>query len=293
MLPSLHIVCFAASYAIALLLDVVGIVWRAPVRRYALIAIAAAGVLAHTWYLGQRASARAASPLASPSDWCLLAAWLLAVIYLSQAIYYQRLAIGVFLLPAVLGLIGASHYAGSQPFAPDRASRFWGNIHGAFLLLGTVAVTVGFLSGMMYLVESHRLKRKRPAGPGFRLPSLEWLESVNSRSLGVSALLVGVGFVSGVILNTHENRAVEAYVPWTDPVVISLGLMFLWLIVAELFRLAYPGARRGRKVAYLTVAAFLFLCFTLASLLWLDTDHGADRQAGRLGLGPAGWKERS
>ena len=47
----------------------------------------------------------------------------------------------------------------------------------------------------------------------------------------------------------------------------------------ELFRLTYPAARRGRKVAYLTVAAFLFLCFTLASLFWLETDHGTDQQA--------------
>jgi ABC-type uncharacterized transport system permease subunit len=244
-----------------------------------MIGFAAAGVLAHTWYLGQRAAANAASPLATPADWCLLAAWLLAVIYLAQAVYYKRLAIGVFLLPAVLALIGASLYAGSERWAPERASRIWGNIHGAFLLLGTVAVTVGFLSGVMYLVQSYRLKRKLPPSPGFRLPSLEWLERVNSRSLGASALLMGVGFVSGVILNTHKNRTVDAYVPWTDPVVISLGLMLLWLVVAELFRLTYPAARRGRKVAYLTVAAFLFLCFTLASLLLFDTDHGTDQQA--------------
>lgn len=279
MLPPLHITCFAASYGVAFVLDVLGVLWRAPVRRYAMIAFAAAGVVAHTWYLGQRAAAAAASPLASPADWCLLAAWLLAVIYLAQSVYYKRLAIGVFLLPLVLALIGASFYAGSQRFAPERASRFWGNVHGAFLLLGTVAVTVGFLSGVMYLVQSYRLKRKLPPAPGFRLPSLEWLERINSRSLGVSALLMGVGFFSGVILNTHKNRQVEAYVPWTDPVVISLGLMLLWLLLAELFRLTYPAARRGRKVAYLTVAAFLFLCFTLASLLLLDTQHGPEQHA--------------
>jgi ABC-type uncharacterized transport system permease subunit len=281
MLPPLHVVCFAASYAVALVLDLFGIVWRAPVRRYVLIGFATAGVLAHTWFLGQRAAARSASPLDNPADWCLLAAWLLAVIYLAQAVYYQRLAIGVFLLPLVLGLIAASELASRDSFAPERASQFWGNVHGSFLLLGTVAVTVGFLSGVMYLVQSHRLKRKLPPAPGFRLPSLEWLERVNSRSLGISALLIGVGFLSGVILNTHKNRAIEAYVPWTDPVVISLALMFLWLIVAELFRLAYPAARRGQKVAYLTVAAFLFLCFTLASLLWLDTEHGSEPRASR------------
>ena len=34
--------------------------------------------------------------------------------------------------------------------------------------------------------------------------------------------------------------------------VLSLSGMLSWLIAAEAFRLAYPAARRGRKVAYLT-----------------------------------------
>jgi hypothetical protein len=41
--------------------------------------------------------------------------------------------------------------------------------------------------------------------------------------------------------------------------------MLSWLIAAEAFRLAYPAARRGRKVAYLTLAGFVFLVLTLAT----------------------------
>ena len=44
---------------------------------------------------------------------------------------------------------------------------------------------------------------------------------------------------------------------WSDPVVISLAVMFAWLVAAELFRAFYPAARRGRKVAYLTTASFV------------------------------------
>ena len=47
-----------------------------------------------------------------------------------------------------------------------------------------------------------------------------------------------------------------------------------WLVAAEVFRLVYPAARRGRKVAYLTLASFVFLVIALASFTLLDTVHG-------------------
>ena len=64
---------------------------------------------------------------------------------------------------------------------------------------------------------------------------------------------------------------------WTDPVVLSLAAMLVWLIAAEVFRLVYPAARRGRKVAYLTLASFVFLVIALASFTLLDNVHGPNR----------------
>jgi hypothetical protein len=56
--------------------------------------------------------------------------------------------------------------------------------------------------------------------------------------------------------------------------------MLSWLVAAEAFRLAYPAARRGRKVAYLTLAGFVFLVFTLASFVRHDTVHGGREEQG-------------
>ena len=94
----------------------------------------------------------------------------------------------------VLALVAMSWGASSEPFAPDRASRFWGAAHGAVLLAGTVTVCVGFLAGLMYLIQSISLKHGRRTADRLRLPSLESLERVNSRALAVSALLIGLGF---------------------------------------------------------------------------------------------------
>jgi hypothetical protein len=170
-----------------------------------------------------------------------------------------------------------SHWASTEPLAPERTFQVWGAFHGVVLLLGTVAVCVGFLAGVMYLVQSYALKHVRSSANGLRLPSLEWLEQVNSRTLGLSAMLIALGFASGLAMSMISHRGQAAYVLWTDPVVLSLAAMLLWLVAAEVFRWVYPAARRGRKVAYLTLASFGFLVIALASLMLLDTVHGANR----------------
>jgi len=55
--------------------------------------------------------------------------------------------------------------------------------------------------------------------------------------------------------------------------------MLLWLVAAEVFRLVYPAARQGRKVAYLTLASFVFLVIALASFTLLDNVHSQNRRA--------------
>ena len=153
----------------------------------------------------------------------------------------------------------------------------WGAVHGIFLLLGTVAVMVGFVAGLLYLMQARRLKRKLPPAPGFRLPSLEWLERVNSRVILLSALMVGVGFFAGVILNVIQERTAGP-LPWSDPVIWSSALMLGWLLVAAVFNAVYRPARRGRKVAYLTIVSLLFLFLALSTLLWVNTEHGGNKK---------------
>ena len=268
----INLSCFTTCYAIALVLELPGRWSRFRKRQAACLLAVSAAVIAHTWYLGHRVSEMPAAPLASHHDWSLLAAWLLAVIYVGGLFYYPRSSLGVFLLPAVLALIGVSLFAATEPLASFEAPRVWGLVHGVLLLLGTVAVLLGFLSGLMYLLQSSRLKNKTSSSDRLRLPSLEWLERVNSRSLGAAALLVGGGFLTGT-LNWLAQQGERGSLPWNDPVVLSLTSMLAWLVIAEVFRLVYPAARQGRKVAYLTIAAFVFLLLVLATVTWSDTLH--------------------
>ena len=238
-MPGTLIICSAAGYALALALELLGFRRRFVWRPVALRVLALYALLAHTIHLIKNATTNSALPI-STADWLLWAAWLIAIVYFAALFYLPRSPTGIVLLPIALGLMLSSHWANTEPLASGQSLHIWGMVHGLMLLAGTVTVCIGFLAGLMYLAQSYLLKHARSSANGLRLPSLEWLERVNSRTLALSALLI---------------------------------------VAAEVFRLVYPAARQGRKVAYLTLASFVFLVIALTSFTLLDTVHGPNRRA--------------
>jgi len=275
MLGIIGIWWFALGYAVALALEVTRLYFRSGVRGAALVACGSAAWILHSLYLLNRLWVAQSIPLSSAFDWYLVTAWFLAASYLYLTLTHPKAAIGLFLLPPVLILIAvAGFWADTEPFPQSDASLVWGTVHGIFLLLGTVHVIIGFAAGLMYLVQAGRLKRKQLASPGLQLPSLEWLARVNARAIIISALMLAAGLASGVVLNLVNHRQQAEMVPWSDPVVLSSFLSFCWMVAAALFTLVYRPARVGRKVAYLTIASFAFLAFTLAVSLFVPSEHG-------------------
>lgn len=272
MLSGIWIVVLVACYGAALALELVGLKSRFRGQRLVTAAFALLGFVVNSAVLGS-SFATEPVPLATPAEWLSAAAWALALVYLAAILYLPRSPSGVVLLPLVLGLVAASQVASHEPFAPDRTYYFWGLAHGLLLLAGILTMCVGFLAGLMYLGQSYALKHAQSAR-SWRLPSLEWLERVNSRMLAVSTVLILLGFVSGVVLSILNQRHDSSLLLWRDPVVQSSAAMLLWLSAAEAFRLVYPAARQGRKVAYLTLASFAFVVITVLALALVKSGHG-------------------
>ncbi len=272
----IQVFCFVASYTIALALEATRLWFRSGLRGALMVGFGAAGLIAHTWFLLSEAALDPAigAPLSNWFDWYLAAAWALAVAYLYLTLAHPRTPVGLFLLPVVLALIGVAHHFRDAPgFSRDAALNLWGWTHGVALLAGSVVVIGGFIAGVTYLLHSELLKRKASPTTGLRLPSLEWLETVNARSLPLSAVLLGMGLLTGIILNLIKQQRQLALMSWTDPVVWSSGVLFAWLTVACIFSFVYRPARKGRKVAYLTVASLAFLLLALVMTLFF-TNHG-------------------
>ena len=274
MLSGVSTICFAASYAVALALEVSRLLVRSGVRGAVMLGFAGAGLVAQTAFLCYQAVNEAGAPLSSERDWYLVAAWVLVAVYLHLAVLHPKVPFGLFLLPLALGLIGAATFlAETEPLARESASRIWGAIHGISIVLATVSVLLGFVAGLMYLGQARRLKNKRPPVGQLRLPSLEWLRRTNGRAIIVSVSMLGLGILSGMVLNLINIQSKADRLPWSDPVIISTWLMFFWLLAAVVFSSVHRPGRRGRKVAYLTLASFVFLAIMLAAGLVTDSRH--------------------
>ncbi|MCH2128264.1 MAG: cytochrome C assembly protein [Pirellulaceae bacterium] len=276
MFSGISLLCFTACYVVSLFLEGTRLLFQAGARFALIFGFAAAGLFAHSIYLIVRAQHEMADglPLSSWYDWCLVVSWTLAAGYLLFTVYRPRVALGLFVLPLVLGLIVVAWaWRELPPFSQSEATRGWGTIHGVALLLGTVVVALGFVAGSMYLVQASRLKRKLPPRHGLELPSLEWLQAANVHCLVVSSCLLVLGVVSGVILNLVKSVNEISTTPWSGSVVWGSGILLSWQFAAILFNRFYKPARQGKKIAYLTVASFIFVA--LAVGMALLTRHGS------------------
>ncbi|HWY87777.1 MAG TPA: cytochrome c biogenesis protein CcsA [Gemmataceae bacterium] len=253
--------CFAASYGVALVLELWHLVAPRPILRLVGIGCGAAGLLAHTFYV-------LAQPLSleTPTGSLLLLAWILAVFYVYGSIHHIRQAWGLFVLPLVLGLVVLAVLAPppreAEPtiWSDFDGNRFWGLIHGILVLLAGVGISVAFVASVMYLVQLRRLRAKRAPDAGMKMMSLERLEAMNRKAILWAFPLLTAGLIAGALLQWHQGQFL---VGWDSPKIASaLGL---WIVFAILLYLRYGAHARGRQTAMLTLLAFAILICALLS----------------------------
>jgi ABC-type uncharacterized transport system permease subunit len=283
----LEVLCFAGTYGLALLAELARFVVHGAARWYVAIGLTALGWAVQTAYLGNLAWADRTIPITTVFESLLVLSWIVAAIGLYLMIWSPKpVAVGTFVLPLVLALVVlAGRYAPRQANWGQwgGATAFWGLVHGVFLLAGAVSTCVAFAAGLMYLVQSNRLKQKRRPRFGFALPSLEQSERLNRGAITLAFPLLTFGLLIGVVLSlAGRNGPHGAALSWTDPKVLSALLM--WVVFAVLLHARYRPAMRGRSVMVLTIVAFAFLVFTWVGVevLHLPTAHGMSRRtAGR------------
>lgn len=270
MLTGVSLTCFLFSYLIVLTLEIGRLFYKFPARHLLTLIGMFAGLLAHTIFLGNELFGDQSSRLLSNwFQWVVLGAWGLAVACTYMMIRNPGGNVGLFFLPLVLVFIGVGALVRNyQPFADGSAVSLLGRIHGVSLLLGTMFIFQGFAFGVMYLVQAYRLKKKAQKRGFFRLPALEFLQSINRMNLFASAAALGLGMLSGLLLNLSRD---DGRAWWSGGILISLAL-FVWTLAAAVMELRSTRALGGRRGAFLSLASFLFLCIVLSLVFF--TSHG-------------------
>lgn len=129
-------------------------------------------------------------------------------------------------------------------------------VHIAAALLGYAAFAVSAIFGLLYVLLYHELKAYRFGIIYERLPSLEVLSLMNLRAaaFGFGCLTIAIGVGALWSLQVYPRF-------WQDPKV-WLSLL-AWTIYAVCLLVRYGIGWRGTRIAYITIAGFLLVVFSM------------------------------
>lgn len=282
--------CFLVAYALVLCFELGRWVGLSPLGKLRLMKLlvvtTAIGLITHTLYLLDRVFLSAISDESwrlafSWHDWGILSAWTLAIAYAWLLLRRSESWIGLFVLPLLLVLIGGSISVPNQPLSHTSSASLWLIVHGIAMTMGTMLVSLGFATAIMYLIQEWRLKSKRANKGGFRLPSLEYLQTLGSYCLLFSAGSIGFGVVSGVIMNLARDGQVN----WTDRGNVFSGGLFLWLAIATAIQWYFAKRGRGHFTAWMNILSFVIVAIAL--YLVVSAPHGrSDLNKSAVGIPP-------
>jgi ABC-type uncharacterized transport system permease subunit len=185
-------------------------------------------------------------------------AFLLLAIFLVLDVRYRRPVIGAFLTPvAVAVLVPGVLLGGGPPLHPD-VQRPLLPLHITIALLGMASSAVAAGVAAMYLVMERQVKGKRFGLLFSRLPSLEFLDTLNRRLVVVGFIALSVTLVTGAFFSSAAPGFVWS---WRSK---QIATLVAWGVFAGLVGARAFAGWRGRRVAVLTMTGF---CLLLVSFL--------------------------
>ncbi len=242
--------------------------------RLATSALAGAALI-HTFVIGMRTVEVGQLPLVGLADAISAFVWLLAVAYLYTEVTTDERAMGVFIVPLLVVLQGVSTLSDRvvEP-APVLDSR-WLAVHVSSLLFAYAAFALACVIGITYVLLFRELKAKRLGFFAERLPSLQVLDVMNGRAVGVGWLFLTVGLVvSAVWLSRLQPET-------ADPRVLAMSFFDPKISVVVLSWLVYSFelyARRvigwgGKRTAWLSAGGFSIILLNFVLVGYFTESH--------------------
>ena len=244
--------------------------------------------LTHTFVVGMQTMEVWHVPIANTSRAISTFVWLLALSYLYLELTTDERAMGVFIMPIVIGLqtIPVLYPGVESPDPVLDSPWFW--VHVASLLFAYASFAVAGVLGLTYMLQFKEIKKKHLGYLYTRLPSLQILDVMNSRAVTVGWLFLTIGVVVGVFwasqarAATPENANLQA-MSLDDPKILMAILTWAVYSFAVLSRRTLGWT--GRRAAWLSALGFAIVLLNLVPISYfVTTSHtfseAADTQRG-------------
>lgn len=236
--------------------------------------------LTHTFLIGMQTMEVRHVPFANTSSAISTFVWLLTLSYLYLELSTDERAMGMFILPIVVGLqVIPTVHPGVEARSPVLESAwFW--IHIASLLFAYASFALAAMLGLIYMLQFKEIKKKHLGYLYTRLPSLQILDKMNSRAVMIGWLFLTIGVVVGVV---WANQARELLpddpnlraMSLNDPKIF--GAVLTWAVYSFSVFARQRLGWNGRRAAWLSAIGFAIILLNFVPVSYfVTTSHTFD-----------------
>ncbi len=227
--------------------------------------VAAAAVAVHLFALARYTTLHGELPLVGLAPSLSTLALLLGSGLLATLAVGEASRIGIVLLPLIVLLQGAALLLGLEPATAPLAFRgWWLALHVTLAFAGFVGLAVAGAAGLLWLVQFHEIKERRPGRLFHFLPPLATLDR-----------LVRTGLVGGLVT---LSLSIGLGWAWTtrflgtfrsdDPKVV--WALFTWAVFVVALLARSRGARRERRGALVSAVGLSLVILSYVALrIWV------------------------
>jgi ABC-type transport system involved in cytochrome c biogenesis permease subunit len=235
------------------------------------------GVLSHTFVIGMQTMEVRHVPFANPSRAVSTFVWLLTLSYLYLELTTDERAMGVFILPIIVGLqVIPVLSPGIENRDPVLDSPwFW--VHVSSLLFAYASFGLAGVLGLTYMLQFKEIKKKHLGYFYTRLPSLQILDRMNSRATVTGWAFLTLGLIVGVVWTFEAKKLAPANsnlqdIGLYDPKVLFAVLAWALYSFAVLARGAMGWT--GRRAAWLSAVGFVVVQLNLVFVSYfVESSH--------------------
>jgi ABC-type transport system involved in cytochrome c biogenesis permease subunit len=232
------------------------------------------GVLAHTFVIGMQTMEVRHVPFSNTSTAVSSFVWLLALSYLYLEVTTDERAMGVFIVPILVGLQAIPAINPGVDSRDPVLDSPWFWVHVTSLLFAYATFALAAMLGLTYVLQFKEIKKKHLGYLYARLPSLHVLDAMNSRAVTVGWLFLTIGVVVGIVWTAQalarspENLNLQA-ISLQDPKV------FIAILTWGVYSFAVFARKTlgwtGRRAAWLSAVGFVIVLLNLLPVSYFVT----------------------
>ena len=235
------------------------------------------GVLAHTFVIGMQTMEVRHVPFANPSRAVSTFVWLLTLSYLYLEVTTDERAMGVFILPIIVGLQVIPVLSPGVENRDPVLDSPWFWVHVSSLLFAYASFGLAGVLGLTYVLQFKEIKKKHLGYFYTRLPSLQILDRMNSRATVTGWAFLTLGLIVGVVWTFEARELAPANsnlqsIGLNDPKVLFAILAWALYSFAVLARNTMGWT--GRRAAWLSAVGFVVVQMNLVFVSYfVESSH--------------------